>query len=1237
MGGGATTSPVRLEVLGIRHHGPGSARSVLAALEELRPAVVLVELPADVGPVLRWVGHAELVPPVAVLGHVVSDPGRAVFAPLTAFSPEWCALAWANERGIATQAIDLPWSISLARRPADAHEQLDLEVAPGDVRGVDPLAELAHAAGDDDPERWWEDVVEHRGEGLAVFEAVAEAMAAVRAGVPTPRAEERREAHMRRAIRAAVRDLARTDGGTVVVVCGAWHVPALRSELPATVDAATLRGLTKEKVAVSWVPWTHRRLMSSAGYGAGVRSPGWYHHVFRHPGPDGVARFLAEAGRATRDAGLSASPDHLVAATRLADALAALRGRPRAGLDEVLDATDAVLGGAPLVERRLVVGDAIGGVPADAPQVPLARDLAALQRRTRLRPSAEPTEVELDLRTPAGRARSELLHRTVALGLGWGSVVDGRGSSGTFRETWRLVWEPEESVRLVELAAFGTSVESAATARLVERATGIGRPVELAAVLEVALLARLPDAVGPVVRALATCAATDPDVGDLMAALVPLADALRYGDVRGTDVSALRSVFDGMVARILAGLPTACASLDHDAAGVMVERLGRVQAALALIDHPARQERFPALLRGLATSTDGHGLVQGRASRLLHDAGAWPPGEVRARLGRALSGGTPPASGAAFVDGFLAGSGTVLVHDAPLRGLLDDWLATLPADAFAAVVPLLRRTFGAFEPAERRRLGALVAAGSSGRAGAAMVGADPGAEGDALDLVRAAAGLRTVRHLLGVPVHDDDLPSLRVLAGQTTVVPGASGASGAEVWGEVPAAGAASDPVTVAHGSDGDISSTGSTGSAPSAGSAGSAASTGLAGSTGSAASTGSTGSAGSTIASEAPWPVAGPGAGRVSEAERMRRWRLVLGGGEADGTGAPLSGDDVGIDRALGAVYDLAERTTRGRGGGRSGGLTRSAPSVARWLGDVRRYFPTPVVQVLQRDAVERLDLRQLLFEPELLESFEPDVHLVSLLVELNRVLPEETRATARLVVARVLADLEQRLADRTRVAVRGALARSSRTRRPRPADIDWPSTVKANLRHWLPEHRTVVPERLVGHGRRQVGIERDVIVAIDQSASMADSVVFASLFGSLLARLPALRTSVVVFDTEVTDLTSLVDDPIDVLFGVQLGGGTDIARALAYCTSLVTRPRETVVVLVSDLFEGGDVGSLLDRVRRLVHAGVTVLVLLALSDDGAPAHDQHIAAELVALGAVVTSCTPDAFPDLFAATLAR
>jgi Mg-chelatase subunit ChlD len=376
----------------------------------------------------------------------------------------------------------------------------------------------------------------------------------------------------------------------------------------------------------------------------------------------------------------------------------------------------------------------------------------------------------------------------------------------------------------------------------------------------------------------------------------------------------------------------------------------------------------------------------------------------------------------------------------------------------------------------------------------------------------------------------------------------------------------------------------------------------------------------------------------RVSEAERLRRWRLVLGADGAptepgSGQAVGVEGDDARIDAVLAALYDSAATDRRGRS--RAGGLGRSAPGVARWLGDVRRYFPAPVVQVLQRDAIDRLDLRRMLLEPEMLAAVEPDVHLAATLVELSRLLPDESRATARAVVGRVIDDLQRRFAERTRAAIAGALARPNRTRRPRPGDIDWLRTIEANLRTWQPAERTLIPERLVGYGRHRRGLARDVIVAVDQSASMADSVVYAALFAAVLASMPTLRTRVVAFDTSVVDLTSLAADPVELLFGVQLGGGTDIGQALAYCQQLVERPAQTVIVLVTDLYEGGASGPMLARAAALARSGVTVITLLALSDDGAPAYDHALAEQLAALGIPAFACTPGAFPDLLAAAL--
>jgi hypothetical protein len=422
-----------------------------------------------------------------------------------------------------------------------------------------------------------------------------------------------------------------------------------------------------------------------------------------------------------------------------------MRGRPQPGLDEVLDAADTVMGGLPLVKQRLVVGDAIGSVPDGAPQVPLARDLAARQRAARLKPEAEPRVIELDLRTPNGLRRSHLLHQLNAIGVPWGSLEEGRGSSGTFRETWRVVWRPEWSVRLVEVAGSGTTVEQAATNRLIERAERAATVIDIAAALDLALLAALSDAVTPIVDQLSNRAAGDPDIAHLMAALSPLAQAQRYGDVRATDLSSIGSVFDGIVVRVLAGLLPASASLDDDAAAVMIEHISGMQQALALVDHPARKRAYPEVLERL-TDLAGHGRVHGRATRVLHDTGYWSSAQVEARLGRALSPGTPPATGAAFVEGFVAGSGTVLVHDAELLAIVDRWLSSLTPQAFEETVPLLRRTFGAFESAERRQLGVLVAGG--GRDVAATVGAG-------FDAERLAAAMVTVRHMLGLPQHDE--------------------------------------------------------------------------------------------------------------------------------------------------------------------------------------------------------------------------------------------------------------------------------------------------------------------------------------------------------------------------------------------------------------------------------------------------------------------------------------------------
>jgi Mg-chelatase subunit ChlD len=391
---------------------------------------------------------------------------------------------------------------------------------------------------------------------------------------------------------------------------------------------------------------------------------------------------------------------------------------------------------------------------------------------------------------------------------------------------------------------------------------------------------------------------------------------------------------------------------------------------------------------------------------------------------------------------------------------------------------------------------------------------------------------------------------------------------------------------------------------------------------------------------------------------ERLRRWRLVLGGPaagvaggtsnsragrgtggpgtEADGEGgtAGLSARDIAVDRALAAVYDAppVAGTTRGSG------LGGSAPSVTRWLGDIRTYFPTPVVRVLQQDALERLGLRRMLLEPELLEAVEPDIHLVSALLSLRGALPEKTRETARIVVGNLVAEIERRMAAELHRSVLGALDRAARNRRPRLADVDWPATIRANLKHFQPGLGTIIAETLIGHARRRrVAALKDVVLVVDQSGSMASSVIYAGVMAASLASLRAVSTRLIVFGTSVADLTEQLSDPVEVLFATQIGGGTDINQAVAYAQSLVTKPSDTVMVLISDLFEGGDESALVARIKAIVDSGVTLIVLLALSDDGAPGYDHQLAATCASLGAPAFACTPEQFPDLLAAAIRK
>jgi Family of unknown function (DUF5682) len=709
-------------LFGVRHHGPGSARAVRRALEAVRPDVVLIEGPPEADGLVPLCASPEMRPPVALLAYPsggVTRGGRAAFWPFAEFSPEWQAMRWAVRAGVPVRFCDLPAGVRFASGPdgsgSDAH---------------DPIGELAAAAGYDDPERWWEDVVEHQLNGheapLAPFDAIAAAMSVARAAAPEPPEherinEQRREAHMRKVLRAATKS-----HETVAVVCGAWHVPALSAPLPtAAGDAKVLRGLQRTKVDMTWVPWTHGRLASWQGYGAGVSSPGWYHHLFattdsvpgvdqasdlavrRSPAADVIPRWFIEVAGVLRAEGLPVSSAHVIEATRLAEALATMRGRPLAGLAEVTEATRAVLCDGDelrvqLVNRRLVVGERLGTVPEDTPGAPLVRDLAATQRRLRLAPDARSKDIDLDLRRDVDAQRSRLLHRLRLLDVPWGQPLPARRGKGTFWESWRLAWQPEFAVDLIAASGYGTTIPAAAAARAVERATAAATLGDVSVVVEQCLLAELAEALPSVLSTLDERMALDTDVTHLMDALPTLARIVRYGDVRGTDVGSVTTVTATLLVRIRIGLPAAVTALDDEAARAMRKRIDAVHTATALLG--SRDEWLDVLAR-LADRDDLPGLLAGRITRLLLDAGRLPAEEAQRRLGLVLTVGVPVPRAAAWIEGFLSGGGLLLVHDEHLLRLVDEWLTAVPTDAFTEALPLLRRTFSEFPAPERRAIG----------------------------------------------------------------------------------------------------------------------------------------------------------------------------------------------------------------------------------------------------------------------------------------------------------------------------------------------------------------------------------------------------------------------------------------------------------------------------------------------------------------------------------------------------
>jgi hypothetical protein len=712
----ATALDERVHLLGIRHHGPGSAALVRQALDLLDPACVLIEGPPEGDELIRFALAHGMKPPVALLLHAVDDANAAIFMPFAEFSPEWQAMRWALEHARPVHFCDWPASVSLAFKmqvQQDAPAALEMEHDP------DPLDQLAEAAGYSDGEAFWNALIEQAGgaksQALEVFQAIEAAMTEARASQSSSEQEmlkqNRREAFMRTRIREALKD----QQGAIAVVCGAWHLSGLREPSTIAADRALLKDLPKIKVQATWVPWTDSRLSAFSGYGAGVLSPGWYRHLWQLYGsttPPGAEEFAAvwqaKTASMLRKEGFAAPTASAIEAARLALGLAAMRGLSIPSLGEMRDATLATLChgdtiALALIEQKLYTGEQVGEIGEDVPQMPLARDLAQWQKKTRLKPEDIDAEVKLDLRSDAGLLKSTLLHRLTLIGVRWGRLIDAEAGRGTFREVWMLRWVPELSVALAEALIYGITIELAAGNATRERAKASSSVMELAELIRSALVADLPDAATDCIAQLQAVASRSSDLTDLMKAVAPLVRVLRYGSARKLPEEALRALIGSLSVEVNAGIRTGSHALDQDTAVERVQAMRTFDEALGLFGDEELIRGWRAQLAAMVEDEQVAPSVAGLSLRRLHDVGAWAADLVAANFSRQMSGHAPQQSGA-FLEGFLSGGSEVILHDQLLLQLVDTWLCELPEADFIESLPLLRRSLSSFDAVSRRRL-----------------------------------------------------------------------------------------------------------------------------------------------------------------------------------------------------------------------------------------------------------------------------------------------------------------------------------------------------------------------------------------------------------------------------------------------------------------------------------------------------------------------------------------------------
>lgn len=758
-----------IHILGIRHHGPGSAKNVKAFLEEIQPDIILVEGPPEADPILQWAAHPGLKPPVAILCFQPDNPQHSSFYPFAAFSPEWQAIQYGKRKNIHVRFMDLPTAHQFAVEAEKEKNRLPEEnaapvsqalfVPAHPIRSAtgsedemtetaaqnippDPISWLARAAGFSDGEKWWEIMFEHRDNNEAIFEAVQEAMQELRNNFEkkNDKLEQLREAHMRKMIRQAEKEMFQQ----IAVICGAWHAPALMQMPPQKEDNELLKGLPKVKTECTWIPWTYDRLSFYSGYGAGIASPGWYDHIWHHPSDNGTL-WMAKVAALFRSRQMDTSVAHVIEAVRLAGALAALRELSKPGLEELTEATLSVLCNGDdvllsLVKRELIISNRIGEVPDDVPRPPLQLDIEKTQKRLRLPPAADWKDYTLDLRKETDLERSIFLHRLQLLEIPWGSISATSGK-GTFKEQWRLQWEPGFAVTIIERGSYGNTTAEAASKFVIEKSETCNELNPISSLLESCIPAELPEAVEKLISRINHLAAATGDVMQLMEVVPPLVNITRYGNVRKTDAALVRSIVTSLITRICISLPAACCGIDEDTGLKMLSLFRQINDAISLLQEEDITQEWQKTLRLIAAQSGGSPVTAGYATRLLADYKLLTGEELIRAFYFTMSTAAAPAIAAAWLEGFLKGSGTLLLLDNDIWSIINNWLKQLDEENFIQVLPLLRRTFSGFTTAERRKLG------EKAKAGGGPVALQKTETG--FDENRALQGMPVILELLG--------------------------------------------------------------------------------------------------------------------------------------------------------------------------------------------------------------------------------------------------------------------------------------------------------------------------------------------------------------------------------------------------------------------------------------------------------------------------------------------------------